>query len=173
MYLLRTILYSLTILVRQRYISATCGMAILRDVPQEVMFRVLIERINIVTFLPWLRAAAVPRENQLYFVMAGNDRKQWQVLDRISWRCLQQYVYRSREPWGQRLEQKCLQPLVEAGSKTCFGWVQLLVVLLKSWQWTDISIHQMSKPLSPQSSKNALWPWRDFLYLCTFDLCRN
>ena len=84
MYLLRTILYSLRILLRQRYISATCGMAILRDVPQEVMFRVLIERINIVTFLPWLRAAAVPRENQLYFVMAGNDRKQWQVLDRIS-----------------------------------------------------------------------------------------
>ena len=55
-------------------------MAILRDVPQEVMFRVLIERINIVTFLPWLRAAAVPRENQLDFVMAGNDRKQWQVV---------------------------------------------------------------------------------------------
>ena len=65
---------------RQRYISATCGMALLRDVPQEVMFRVLIERINIVTFLPWLRAAAVPNENQLDFVMAGNDRKQWQVV---------------------------------------------------------------------------------------------
>ena len=52
----------------------------MRDVPQEVMFRVLIERINIVTFLPWLRAAAVPRENQLDFLIAGNDRKQWQVV---------------------------------------------------------------------------------------------
>ena len=55
-------------------------MAILRDVPQEVMFRVLVERINIVTCLPWLRAASVPRENQLDFMMAGNDRQQWQVV---------------------------------------------------------------------------------------------
>ena len=54
-------------------------MAILRDVPQEVMFRVLIERINIVCLLPWVRATHAPRENQLDFVMAGNDRKQWEV----------------------------------------------------------------------------------------------
>ena len=75
------ILSLFTIFRRQRYISATCGMALLRDVPQEVMFRVLIERINIVAFLPWLRAAAVANENQLDFVMAGNDRRQWQVVD--------------------------------------------------------------------------------------------
>ena len=68
-----------TIPYRQRYISATCGMAILRDVQWEVMFRVLIERINIVDLLPWLRATAVPRENQLDFMMAGNDVKQWEV----------------------------------------------------------------------------------------------
>ena len=54
-------------------------MAILRDVPHEVMFRVLIERINIVCLLPWVRATHAPRENQLDFVMAGNDRKQWEV----------------------------------------------------------------------------------------------
>merc|ERR1712032_370355 len=59
-------------IIRQRYISATCGMAILRDVPHEVMFRVLIERINIVCLLPWVRATHAPRENQLDFVMAGN-----------------------------------------------------------------------------------------------------
>ena len=58
-------------------------MAILRDVPQEVMFRVLTERINIVILLPWLRATAVPRENQLDFMMAGNDVKQWEV----GWLC--------------------------------------------------------------------------------------
>ena len=56
-------------------------MAILRDVPQEVMFRVLTERINIVILLPWLAVTAVPRENQLDFMMAGNDVTQWKVVD--------------------------------------------------------------------------------------------
>ena len=54
-------------------------MAILKDVPQEVLFRVLIDRINIVTLLPWLRATNVAPGDQLNFMMAGNDKKQWEV----------------------------------------------------------------------------------------------
>ena len=66
-------------LSRHRYISATCSMAILKDVPQEVLFRVLIDRINIVTLLPWLRATNAAPGDQLNFMMAGNDKKQWEV----------------------------------------------------------------------------------------------
>ena len=54
-------------------------MAILKDVPQEVLFRVLIDRINIVTLLPWLRATNVAPGDQLNFMMAGNDKKQSEV----------------------------------------------------------------------------------------------
>ena len=64
---------------RHRYISAACSMAILKDVPQEVLFRVLIDRINIVTLLPWMRATNVAPGDQLNFMMAGNDKKQWEV----------------------------------------------------------------------------------------------
>ena len=54
-------------------------MAILKEVPQEVMIRVLFDRINIVNLLPWLRSAVVPKQDQLDFMMAGNDKKQWEV----------------------------------------------------------------------------------------------
>ena len=70
---------SVFLLFRHRYISAACGMAILKEVPQEVMIRVLFDRINIVNLLPWLRSAVVPKQDQLDFMMAGNDKKQWEV----------------------------------------------------------------------------------------------
>ena len=68
----------------------------------QVMFRVLMERINIVCLLPWLRATHVPRENQLDFVMAGNDRKQWEVGCCPGWRYLHLHNLKTYPDAGAR-----------------------------------------------------------------------
>ena len=65
---------------RSRYISAISSMAIMADLPDNVLFRVLSDRVHLTNLMPFLNDTN--QKNvfaQLDWVLADEDWRQWKV----------------------------------------------------------------------------------------------
>jgi len=67
---------------RERYLSATCTLDIIDAVSQDALFRVLRQRLGYINVLPYIVAFNQrTADEQLNFMLADDDRKQWQDRD--------------------------------------------------------------------------------------------
>jgi len=67
---------------RERYLSATCTSDIIDSVSQDALFRVLRQRLGFINVLPYIVAFNQrTADEQLNFMLADDDRKQWQERD--------------------------------------------------------------------------------------------
>ena len=67
---------------RERYLSATCTLDMIDDVSQDALFRVLRQRLGYINVLPYIVAFnQKTADEQLNFMLADDDRKQWQVCE--------------------------------------------------------------------------------------------
>ena len=65
---------------RERYLSATCTSDIIDSVSQDALFRVLRQRLGFINVLPYIVAFNQrTADQQLDFILADDDRKQWEV----------------------------------------------------------------------------------------------
>jgi len=68
---------------RERYLSATCTSDLTDSVSQDALFRVLRQRLGYINVLPYIVAFNQrTADEQLNFMLADDDRKQWQERDR-------------------------------------------------------------------------------------------
>ena len=64
----------------ERYMSATCTFDMINHLQKESVMRVMRERIMYAKLLPYIFAFNLKNsEEQLEFMLANEDRKQWQV----------------------------------------------------------------------------------------------